>query len=229
MNSQIEQYCTSLKTALLDKFGNRLRYMGLQGSYLRGDATEHSDIDIVVVLDGLTVADMDTYREILEEIGDADRSCGFICAKSDLAHWNPLECVSLLYGTKDLYGTLADLLPAYTVEDEVNFIKVSLNNLYHALCHTYIHAPREKLTSHLPGYYKSAFFILQSLHHLRTYRKNPSDAEFVLKKTDLLPKLNGNDRRVLETSLDFANGGTVDPSTHVPLLLHWCQDTLTDL
>lgn len=229
MNFSIDHYCDSLKTDLLAHFGSRLCYMGLQGSHLRGDATEHSDIDIVVLLDELTTADMDAYREILETTGYADRSCGFICSTSDLSHWNPLECASLLHSTKDLYGTLANYLPTYTVEDEVNFIKVSLNNLYHALCHTYIHAPREKLTSHLPSYYKSAFFILQSLHHLQTYRRNPATAEFLLRKTDLLPKLTGDDRRVLETSLEFTGGGTVDPSTHVPLLLHWCQDTLTNL
>ncbi len=229
MNFNIHHYCDSLKSALLAAFGERLCYMGLQGSHLRGDATEHSDIDIVVILDSLTVADMDLYRDILEQVGDADRSCGFFCAKADLAHWNPLECVSFLYGTKDLHGTLANFLPSYTVEDEVNFVKVSLNNLYHALCHTYIHKTREKLTAHLPEYYKSAFFILQSLHHLRTYRQSPENAEFLLRKTDLLPQLTGNDRRVLETSLSFSGGGTVDLSTHVPLLLHWCQDTLTSL
>ncbi|MBQ9141799.1 MAG: nucleotidyltransferase domain-containing protein [Lachnospiraceae bacterium] len=31
-----------------DEFGDRLLYVGLQGSYLRGEATESSDIDIMV-------------------------------------------------------------------------------------------------------------------------------------------------------------------------------------
>jgi predicted nucleotidyltransferase len=43
--------------------------MGLQGSWLRGEAHENSDIDIMVILDGFSVRDMDTYRGILRKIG----------------------------------------------------------------------------------------------------------------------------------------------------------------
>ena len=40
--------------ALHDTFGNRVWFVGLQGSYGRGEATETSDIDVVVILDELS-------------------------------------------------------------------------------------------------------------------------------------------------------------------------------
>ena len=118
--------------------------MGLQGSWLRGEAHEDSDIDIMVILDGFSVQDMDTYRGILKGIGFYEKSCGFICGKDELKRWNPLEVCQLRQTTKDLIGVLTDYLPPATREDEINYVKLSLGNLYHELCHRYIHADRDK-------------------------------------------------------------------------------------
>lgn len=44
-----------------DTFGNRVWFVGLQGSYGRGEATETSDIDVVVILDALSAVDIQSY------------------------------------------------------------------------------------------------------------------------------------------------------------------------
>ena len=108
-----------------ESFGGRLVYVGLQGSWLRGEATENSDIDVMIVLDRLSVEDMKTYRAILKDVGWFEKSCGFICGKEDLANWNPLESLPLKYTTKDLFGKLENLLPPATRQDEVNYVKIS--------------------------------------------------------------------------------------------------------
>ena len=41
---------------LNETFGNRVWFVGLQGSYGRGEAHDASDIDIVVILDRLSAA-----------------------------------------------------------------------------------------------------------------------------------------------------------------------------
>ncbi|MFQ7293115.1 MAG: hypothetical protein ACLRQ0_12900 [Monoglobales bacterium] len=46
--------------------------------------------------------------------------------------------------------TLAELIPSHTREDERNYVKLSLNNLYHELCHRYIHSDRETNIAMLP-------------------------------------------------------------------------------
>ncbi len=217
----INDYCGRLKRELLSHFGESLRYMGLQGSYLRGEATEESDIDIVVILDRLTTEDMDLYRNIIQKIGSFEKSCGFICSAEDMKNWTPLEVCHLRHSTKDIYGDLSDFLPEWNMNDEVNFIKMSLNNLYHELCHGYIHGEREKQKYKLVYYYKSAFFILQNIHYLETYRNGK--AEFVQTKSLLTEKLRGDDNRIMEVLLDLINGKQIDFNSYFELILHWCQ------
>ena len=106
--SILEDHLEKLISECRSAFGERLVYLGLQGSYLRGEATEQSDIDIMTVIDGLCADDMDIYREILKKIGGYERSCGFICGRDELLHWNPLEVCQLHHMTKDLLGVLTD-------------------------------------------------------------------------------------------------------------------------
>lgn len=217
-----EIYLSRLITSLQREYGSRLVYVGLQGSYLRGEATVDSDIDIMTVIDGLTVSDLDSYRRIISSLEEPDKSCGFICSRTDLANWNPLEICHLLNTTKDYYGTLSQLIPPYSQDDVRNFTKMSINNLYHEICHRYIHAGREKSAAALPYTYKSVFFILQNLFYLR-------NGKFIPTKAQLLPLLSGKDRDVLNTCMQMSLGKTYDFEESFDLLFSWCQDTLKSL
>ena len=212
-----DAYMQKLKEKLQHTFGDRLVYMGLQGSYLRGEATENSDIDIMLVLEDLRVSDLEGYRRLIEDLGDFDKSCGFICSKADLAHWNPLEICNLVHSTRDYYGNLRELVPAYTREDIRNFVKFSLNNLYHEICHRFVHGAQQSNVDNLPFSYKGVFFILQNLHYLRT-------GVFVGSKGELLSCLTGRDRDVLDRSMNM--DVSRDFRESFELLLTWCQDTL---
>lgn len=216
---QPDSYISALLTLLKEAFSERLLYVGLQGSYLRGEATESSDIDIMVVVDAMTVADLDAYRQAVMSLPDADKSCGFICGKDELQHWNPLEICHLLHSTKDYYGVLAELVPAYTRHDVVAFVKLSLGNLYHEICHRYIHAATEMNAAYLPGTYKQVFFILQNLHFLET-------GSFIGTKQELLAALSGKDELVLETSVSLSSGRVVAFEEAFALLHSWCQEAL---
>ncbi len=214
----IENYIIGLTDALKAKFGERLLYIGLQGSYLRGEATEDSDIDIMAVIDGLSVSDLDTYRRTIESMDHFDKSCGFICGRADLANWNPLEIGHLLHTTKDYYGVLRELVPEYTADDMRNFVKMSLNNLYHEICHRYIHAGREENAALLPMTYKGVFFILQNLYYLR-------NGEFIATKAELLSLLDGKDRAVLSRAMALGKGEAYDFAVSFELLFGWCKET----
>lgn len=215
----IEKYINNLIAACKSTFGDRLLYVGLQGSYLRGEATEASDIDIMVVIDGLSIADLDSYRNILKSIGYFDKSCGFICGKNDLLNWNPLEICHLLHTTRDLYGKLAKLIPSYTCEDERNYVKLSLNNLYHELCHRYIHSDRETNISMLPMTCKSVFFIMQNVHYLET-------GDFVLTKNELIKKLHGENKMIFDMAMVLQTSKDYDFDKVFAALFEWCQKTL---
>lgn len=216
---QPDSYISALLTLLKDTFSERLVYVGLQGSYLRGEATENSDIDIMVVVDAMTVADLDAYRRAVMSLPDANKSCGFICGKDELQHWNPLEICHLLHSTKDYYGVLADLVPAHTRHDVVAFVKLRLGNLYHEICHRYVHADPERNVAALPGTYKQVFFILQNLHFLET-------GSFIGTKQELLAALAGKDKLILENAVSLGSGRPFDFEEAFALLYSWCQEVL---
>ena len=77
--------------ALHTTFENRIWFAGLQGSHGRGEATETSDIDVVVILDRLDAADIRTYREMLNTLPRRELICGFLSGEEDLLHWSPAD------------------------------------------------------------------------------------------------------------------------------------------
>ena len=49
-------------------FRERVWFAGIQGSYGRGEASERSDIDMVVILDELTPEDINAYDRMLASL-----------------------------------------------------------------------------------------------------------------------------------------------------------------
>ena len=217
-----QSYLSALITGLREAFGDRLVYVGLQGSYLRGEATETSDIDPMVVLDSLTTKDLDTYRGLIEKLPHPELSCGFLCGRQELACWNPLEMSHLLHTTQDEYGQLAPLLPAFDERDIRSFVQLSIGNLYHELCHRYVHGSPEHNRNCLPMTVKGVFFILQNLHHLRT-------GVFCATKHELLACLEGRDLAVMKLCAALPKAETYDFASAFETLLDWCQQTLASL
>ena len=56
-------------------FDDRIFFVGLQGSYGRGEATEKSDIDLVVILDELTAESLRNFQTLsgLPVTGELDK------------------------------------------------------------------------------------------------------------------------------------------------------------
>lgn len=216
-----QTYLPALITQLRRSFGPRLRYVGLQGSYLRGEATEDSDLDVMVVLDHLAPADLDRYRAILAALPQPEKACGFLCGTEDLARWNRLEIGHLLHTTQDWYGSLRDLVPASTRRDAWAFLQLSAGNLYHEVCHRWVHGDWEETAAALPGLYKGTFFLLQNLHWLRT-------GDFLPTRAALGSCLPPEDRAVLDrgTALRQEAGGGCRED--LARLLAWCQGVLAE-
>jgi hypothetical protein len=167
----------------------------------------------MVILDGFSVRDMDIYRGILKEIGIYKKSCGFICGKDEMKCWNPLEVCQLCQTTKDLVGVLIDYLPPATREDEINYVKLSLGNLYHELCHRYIHADKEKNNARFRGTCKSVFYLIQNLHFLES-------GHFILSRKDLKEAVTDEDRLILELA-ELPDDYDFDQA--FSFLFAWCQ------
>ena len=213
------QYILSLTALLKERCGDRLVYVGLQGSYLRGEATEDSDIDIMVVIRDITTADLRAYREAIASLEGCEKSCGFICGLEELRSWNSLEICHLLHTTEDHLGVLRELVPAYTEQDVRSFVKLSLGNLYHEICHRFIHSSEDRNTAALPYTYKSVFFILQNLHYLES-------GSFIGTKKELMEVLSGRDKQVMDTAIALGRGEPYNFDEAFDLLLSWCSEAL---
>ena len=210
----LDDYLSQLIAGCQSAFGQRFMYAGLQGSYLRGEAGANSDIDVMIILDDFSVEDMRVYRNILEGIGFFDKSCGFICGRNEMARWNPLEVCQLRHTTKDLFGVLADFLPSASREDEINYVKLSLGNLYHELCHRYIHADANKNRAKFRGTCKGLFFIIQNMYYLEHGR-------FVLAKEELKALCGEEDRAMLAMA---ALPDDYDFDRAFASVFKWCQN-----
>ncbi len=209
LDEYIKRFIDEAKKA----YGKRLMYVGLQGSRLRGEATEDSDIDIMVVIDELTVNDMNLYREILDSVGNRDKSCGFLCGRDELSRWTSLEAYQLLETTKDLYNSLFELLPKFDRQDEILYVKTSLGNIYHELCHRYVHSDREKNVMKFRATCKYFFFLIQNLHYLET-------GDFIKTKRELIEAVGEEDQKILKMAKlpdDF------DFDKEFKTAFEWCQ------
>lgn len=92
-------------------FGGRLAFVGLQGSRGRGEGREDSDIDVVVILDRLTPADLDAYRAAVAELPRRELLCGFVSGWAELERWDAADLFQFYHDTTPYLGTLDALLP----------------------------------------------------------------------------------------------------------------------
>ena len=185
--------------ALSATFASRVWFVGLQGSYGRGEAGDASDIDVVVILDELSFADIRSYREMLDTLPHRERICGFLSGKNELVHWEPSDLFQFYYDTTPIKGSLDELLAAIdkTVVDRA--IKIGACNIYHACVHNMLH---EKSNEILQGLYKSASFVVQAIVFRQT-------GKYVKHQKELLLVAAPAERAVIQTYWELKNGGSV--------------------
>ena len=94
-------------TACVDGiFGERIRFLGIQGSYGRGEATAESDIDVVLLLDGLQLEDLQAYDEAVSALPMREKLCGFVGGWEELIHWDKADLFQFIQDTRALRGSL---------------------------------------------------------------------------------------------------------------------------
>ena len=185
---------------LNEAFANRVWFVGLQGSYGRGEATETSDIDVVVILDSLSASDIQKYNTMLDALPHREMICGFLSGKDELLNWEPSDLFQFYYDTTPIKGSLDELL---AVIDEVavrRAIKIGACNIYHGCVHNMLHKKSENI---LKGLYKSASFIVQAIVFVQT-------GKYIKHQKELLSVADPDEQAIIQTFLNMKNGGAVD-------------------
>ena len=194
-------------------FGDRTWFIGLQGSYGRGEATETSDIDIVVILDELSAADIRTYNMMLDELPHRELSCGFLSGKEDIMNWEPSDLFQFCHDTVPIRGSLDELLIHIDESDVDRAIKIGACNIFHGCVHNMLY---EKSGEILRGLYKSASFVVQAVAFRQTGR-------YIRHQKELLNVVSSDDRIIIATFLDLKTGGTVDFDRMSETLFTWAK------
>ena len=187
-------------SALNNCFGNRVWFVGLQGSYARGEATEASDIDIVVILNELTISDIQVYHSILDTLEHRQQICGFLSGRSEILKWEPSDLFQFYYDTKPIQGSLDELLPLLdrTVVDRA--IKIGVCNIFHGCVHNMLHERSEEI---LKGLYKSASFVVQAICFKQT-------GNYMSRQKDLLSSISSAERSIIDTFLSLKSGRGIE-------------------
>ena len=191
MDFNINQWINIYAEAVQQQFGGRVWFIGLQGSYGRGEATSTSDIDVVLILDTLTVQDLKLYSELLDTLPNREMVCGFVSGKAELEAWEKSDLFQFCNVTTPIVGSLVHLMNEISKADVKRVIKIGACNIYHACVHNLLH---EKSVVILKSLYKSAIFVCQAIVYLRT-------GIFEKKQANLSHFLVPGDRLVVNTRL----------------------------
>ena len=208
----IKTWITSFTEKVEQTFPNRVWFIGLQGSYGRGEATETSDIDVVVILDVLHIDDLKVYRDMLDTLPNRDLICGFISGKNELLNWETSDLFQFYYDTTPIKGSLDCLLEKIDKQTVKRAIRIGACNIYHACVHNFVY---EKSDDILRSLYKSAAFVLQAVWFYETGKYIKSKAEL---QNAITPP-----SAVLTYVQELKNGTSVKFEEMSELLLNWAK------
>ena len=198
---------------LEETFGERVWFVGQQGSYSRGEATEKSDIDMVVILDEVMVSDVQNYNTMLDSLPHRELICGFLSGKKELLNWEPSGLFQFYYDTKAIKGSLDELLARVDDEAVDRAIKIGACNIYHGCVHNMLYEKNEEI---LKGLYKSASFVVQAICFRQT-------GNYIRHQSELSNAVSPEEKVIVDIFLSLKNGGTVDFSKMSEVLFEWAK------
>lgn len=191
-------------------FSNRIWFVGLQGSYARGEAAESSDIDLVVILDELSAEDIAAYNSMLDTLPHRELICGFLSGKDEILNWEPSDLFQFYYDTVPIFGSLDCLLEKIDVDKA---IRTGVCNIYHGCVHNMLY---EKNDDILKGLYKSASFVMQAVCFKQT-------GEYIRRQKDLIALVSDDEKTIIETFISLKNGGKIDFDKMSEYLFNWSK------
>ena len=200
------------------EFQNRVWFVGLQGSYARGEATETSDIDIVVILDELSAADIQTYNALLDTLSYRELICGFLSGKKEIMNWEPSDLFQFCHDTTPIKGSLDEVLAVVEESDVNRAIGIGVCNIFHGCVHNMLHEKSEDVLREL---YKSASFVVQAIAFRQT-------GNYISLQKDLLRVISSDERVIVENFLNFKNGGAVDFNSMSETLFAWSKKRISE-
>ena len=209
----INDWMKNFLQKLDETFANRVWFVGLQGSYGRGEATETSDIDIVVILDELSAMDIHAYKDMLDTLSHRELICGFLSGKKEIMNWEPSDLFQFFHDTTPIKGRLDEVMEVIDESAVNRAIKIGACNIYHGCVHNMLHEKSEDI---LRGLYKSASFVVQAIAFKQT-------GHYISHQKELLKVVSSNEQVIVDTFMNLKNGGMVDFNLMSETLFVWSK------
>ena len=203
---------------LSETFANRVWFVGLQGSYGRCEATETSDIDVVVILDEVSATDIQNYNDMLDTLSHRDLICGFFSGKKEIMNWEPSDLFQFCHDTTPIKGSLDEVMAVIDESAVSRAIKIGACNIYHGCVHNMLHEKSEEI---LRGLYKSASFVVQAIVFQQT-------GNYIKNQEELLQVASSDERAIVEIFMNLKNGGMVDFSLMSETLFEWLKKWISE-
>lgn len=206
----LEEYVRRVK----DCFFDRIKFIGIQGSFSRGEATENSDIDVVLLLDTFSYEDLKRYENAIKDIEYREKICGFISGIVEIEDWNRADLFTFYYDTKPIYGSMDWLSERIEELDVLNAVNREACDIYHLCVHNRLH---EKSGEILKALLKKAVFVLRAKYFYKT-------GVYIQSKSDMLKALDGDDREILILSVKPIQEIDFDEGTQ--MLMEWAGNLI---
>ena len=203
---------------LHEAFGDRVWFVGLQGSYGRGEATEASDIDMVVILDELSAIDIHTYNAMLDTMPHRELICGFFSGREELLNWEPSDLFQFCNDTTPIKGSLDEVLAVVDEADINRAIKIGVCNVFHGCVHNMLYEKSEAVLREL---YKSASFVVQAIAFRQAGR-------YFRRQKDLLLVVSDEERFIVETFIGLKHGEAVAFTLLSERLFAWAKKWISE-
>ena len=213
---EIEKWMERFLQKLDAHFEKRIWFVGLQGSYSRGEATQTSDIDVVVILDKLEPLDIQTYNFMLDTMPNRELICGFLSGKEEILNWEPSDLFQFCHDTMPIRGSLEELLERIDGSAVNTAIRIGACNIYHGCVHNMLHEKSEEI---LRGLYKSASFAIQAICFRET-------GNYVRNQKELRDCVSSENRAILDIFIALKNGGEVCFRQMSETLFTWAQSQI---
>lgn len=212
----IKVWTEKFLAALDSVFPERVWFVGLQGSYGRNEATKTSDIDMVVILDELSPADISAYNDMLDTLPNRELICGFLSGKNELFGWAKYDLFQLYFDTAPIRGSLHELREYFDDSTVMSAIKIGACNIYHGCVHNMLYDKSDEI---LKSLYKSACFVVQAVY----FKENGS---YIKSQRELAEAVSGEEQEIVKTSLKLKAGEAVEFKRMSEALFLWAHGSL---
>lgn len=218
-DAEFKAWLKNFTETISSLFRGRIVCIGLQGSRERGEATDESDIDVVVILDAVSIEDLEKYDSAISRMKFSDKICGFISGREELEAWDKADLFQFYHDTRPIVGSIEFLKPLISDSDVRRAVLRGACDICHMCTHNFLH---EKDADILAALYKASVFVIQAEYYCE-------NGVYVRSRAELADRLEGDERNIMRNFISLKSSGKSvghDFRTLSALLLSWSRKTI---